>query len=289
MYTVYKVTNIINNKIYIGVHLDKSDTMDNYLGSGSTIRKAVAKYGRRNFDKVILHKVECEELAYFIEELVVTIDEVNNPNYYNNKLGGIGGSDGSMFNTPEARKKNIESIKYNKELNGGYMGDNLHTPESKLKSRESLVAIYGKSYTHLNNSNSKIKRFNTNTLKYNNKYGNINSESSKMKSLETRKSRYGDGFGGCRTPKSINKITLVKRLNRLKSNVEFAKSYELTNSNYELVTIGNLLHLEDILGVRCSYLIHKVGKLNTFNKKSKWYGYSINICSSTTKLESIDS
>lgn len=38
IYTVYKVTNLINGKIYIGVH-KTTEPHDNYLGSGKNILK----------------------------------------------------------------------------------------------------------------------------------------------------------------------------------------------------------------------------------------------------------
>lgn len=51
---IYKVTNIINNKQYIGKHVGKPENSKNYLGSGIAIRRAVDKYGKENFVKEIL-------------------------------------------------------------------------------------------------------------------------------------------------------------------------------------------------------------------------------------------
>ena len=48
-YYVYLTTNLINGKKYIGQHYGELD--DYYLGSGSILKKAILKYGRKNFKK----------------------------------------------------------------------------------------------------------------------------------------------------------------------------------------------------------------------------------------------
>jgi hypothetical protein len=48
---IYKTTNLINGKIYIGK--DKHNN-DNYIGSGKILKQAIAKYGRNNFVKEVM-------------------------------------------------------------------------------------------------------------------------------------------------------------------------------------------------------------------------------------------
>lgn len=88
MYTIYKITNTINNKFYIGVH--KTDNpMDSYYGSGIVIQDAIKKHGKQNFKKEILFIFDNAIDAYNKEREIVNEDFVNDPNTYNMQVGGI--------------------------------------------------------------------------------------------------------------------------------------------------------------------------------------------------------
>lgn len=89
MFFVYKTTNIVNGKFYIGVHSGSID--DNYLGSGIALRRAILKYGRDNFKREILEIFECKQAAYKHEELLVGEELVHSNECYNLKSGGYGG------------------------------------------------------------------------------------------------------------------------------------------------------------------------------------------------------
>jgi len=60
---VYLTTNLINNKIYIGVH-STYNLDDGYLGSGIGIKNAIKKYGKQNFKRQIIHYCLSEQDAY---------------------------------------------------------------------------------------------------------------------------------------------------------------------------------------------------------------------------------
>jgi hypothetical protein len=84
-YTVYKITNKINGKFYIGKHQTKN-LDDDYMGSGKLIKAAIEKYGKENFFKEILHIFDKEEDMNAKESELVILSE----NSYNLCPGGHG-------------------------------------------------------------------------------------------------------------------------------------------------------------------------------------------------------
>lgn len=89
---IYKVTNQIEGKFYIGTHKTK-DLNDGYLGSGKYLKRAQAKYGLENFSKQILHIYDNPEEMFQKEEEIVNPDFPPLPPTYNLKVGGSGGFD----------------------------------------------------------------------------------------------------------------------------------------------------------------------------------------------------
>ena len=88
-YLIYKITNLINNKIYVGAHAT-TDVNDSYMGSGVNIVKSIKKYGLENFKKEILFNFETSEEMYAKEAELVDEAFVMRTDTYNAALGGKG-------------------------------------------------------------------------------------------------------------------------------------------------------------------------------------------------------
>ena len=86
-FILYKTTNLINNKIYIGIHQTKN-LDDGYLGSGLAFKRALKKYGKENFKHEILKYCNSLEELLQEEKEYVTENWVNREDTYNLKTGG---------------------------------------------------------------------------------------------------------------------------------------------------------------------------------------------------------
>jgi hypothetical protein len=160
-FLIYKITNLINNKIYIGQHVT-TNINDDYMGSGDHIKNAIKKYGIENFKKEIIAECSSFEEMNDLEKELVNQDFVNSPNTYNHSIGGSYGwknclkykseeeiyairknaSDAiaKLLKDPEYRKQHAEKIsnglkQYWKE-NGHNWIDKSHSEETKRKMSE---------------------------------------------------------------------------------------------------------------------------------------------------------
>ena len=105
LHYTYRIDNLINGKYYIGKH--SSDSLDDdYMGSGTRIKAAIAKYGIENFRKTILKTFSTSEEAFEHEAQIVTMAEVSDPMCYNIQPGGKGKQ--KLFTDEEAYERALE-------------------------------------------------------------------------------------------------------------------------------------------------------------------------------------
>lgn len=101
---VYLTTNLINKKIYIGVHECKEHETSFYIGNGvyntqpstymhpkTKFQAAVKKYGPKNFKRVTIKEFDNDDDAYFLESELVDREFLKRTDVYNMVLGGKGG------------------------------------------------------------------------------------------------------------------------------------------------------------------------------------------------------
>lgn len=129
---VYKTTNNINNKVYIGVH-STNNLNDRYIGNGvrvgmnlknkktnSTFISDIIKYGYKNFKREVLFNFKTRQEAVSKEEELVDMDFVMRSDVYNIVLGGNFGGEVFKFlpkNVQDKVSKKIsESSKTNKNI-----------------------------------------------------------------------------------------------------------------------------------------------------------------------------
>lgn len=115
---IYKVTNLLNGKWYIGSK--RGDVDLTYYGSGKAIKRAINKYGKVNFKLKILCLAED---AYDLEELILTeLDAANDEKSYNLINSGCGTPKGAKLSESTKEKIRIAQLGNKKRL-GSKMTD----------------------------------------------------------------------------------------------------------------------------------------------------------------------
>lgn len=126
-YLIYKVTNTLNQKFYIGAHAT-TEPNDRYFGSGVRLRNAIKKYGKHSFAKEILYSFNTSEEMFAKEAELVTEDFIARDDVYNMHVGGHGAPRGNTYGKKSWRTGN-EPFAF-KEGNRAAAG-NQHTAESR--------------------------------------------------------------------------------------------------------------------------------------------------------------
>ena len=108
---IYKTTNLINGKYYIGMHTT-SNLKDGYLGSGTRLRRSIRKHGKENFKCEILEFLKDREELIKKEKEIVTEEVLKDVLCMNLRIGGLGG-----FSQEQIKQSNIiRRKKFNKKI-----------------------------------------------------------------------------------------------------------------------------------------------------------------------------
>ena len=149
---IYKITNKINNKYYIGRHSTKK-LKDYYFGSGIGINNAVKKYGKKNFIFEIIAQSKSTEDLWQLEKQIVNETVVKDKMSYNQTYGGKCYLDGLK----KYNKKKFKEHQKQAGLKGGKATKHLRTKEWHKKGQKISCKSRGKKYVYeiINNNNIK--------------------------------------------------------------------------------------------------------------------------------------
>lgn len=87
---IYKTTNSITGKFYVGMHSTKNIN-DGYIGSGKILRRSIAKYGREVHTFEVIEILPNREALASREREIVNEELLTDPRSMNIRLGGEGG------------------------------------------------------------------------------------------------------------------------------------------------------------------------------------------------------
>lgn len=146
IHTVYKTTNTLNGKYYIGVH-STDDLNDDYLGSGKYLVRAIKKYGREVFEKEIIAVYENREHAFILEKLLVDTDAAKDKLTYNTRAGG-GGYPEPQPKKPKEPKDDIRKLKGNTRTERQLLASRKHSSKMKGHQNNTLMEteLFGVKY-----------------------------------------------------------------------------------------------------------------------------------------------
>ena len=107
---IYCITNLTNNKKYVGLSTKEVEKSKNYYGSGILIFKSLKKNGKINFKKEILENnltidIICEREIYWIKE--INCKYPNGCNLCDGGQGTLNPSDETRLKMSEAKKGQI--------------------------------------------------------------------------------------------------------------------------------------------------------------------------------------
>lgn len=212
MYKIYLITNIKNNKQYVGVTkflIEKR--FSQHTKRGFHLTEAIRKYGKNSFSINLIEEVETAERAYELEMYYILQYNTKVPNGYNLTDGGDG-----IFGweaTEEYRKECSERVKeLHKQKKVGMYGKT-HTKETKEKMKESAKEVERTWLIGRKHSPETIEILRQKNI------GRKHTEESKQKIRENHHDISGNNnpmYGKKHSPETIKKMKQKREENKVK-------------------------------------------------------------------------
>ena len=188
---IYETTNLVNGKTYIGKKQGEFDKT--YYGSGMILKQALNKYGKENFEVVVLSTYNSEDDLNNAEVMFI---ETRNPTY-NIAKGGTGGD--TLARADEQYKQEIIAKRKQGIINAW---SNASEEQRKQWGENISNAKKGKAtrpadYTHSEEVKQRIRESNLNATKPDSWYNNHS------KAMEARR---GVPNAKCFKPVEVNGV-----------------------------------------------------------------------------------
>ena len=159
---IYKTTNKLNNKIYIGQKKSNIFLNEKYLGSGKYLLRAIDKYGKENFEIELIDTANSRKELSDLE--IFYIKKFNSTDHtigYNIAKGGIGGGEVYVHNdfTNEFITKDKLDTYLNKGWQLGMLPGRKEIHHSATRSMNISKSLKGRKKTeeHTKNHSTSLK------------------------------------------------------------------------------------------------------------------------------------
>ena len=204
---LYKITNLINGMIYVGIHRT-NNLEDGYMGSSLILKKLIKKHGINNFKKEIIKFVKTEKQLFLEEAKIVNESFVKRKDTYNRICGGNGSwlhTKGKTKVYDENGKIILISTKDERFLNGELLS--IFKNKVCTKDKNGNFKFVSKDdFNYLNGNLVHISKGKSVVKDYNGKIFQVDKNDSRI-----GKTLFGVWKGRHHTTESKNKISLTKK------------------------------------------------------------------------------
>lgn len=158
MYLIYKITNTVNNKIYIGqTHKSLKQRLYQHIWASKyrkdysiKLHNAIRKYGEQEFAISLIASCKTKAEANDLERMYIELFKSTDPAIgYNLARGGEGGIGGAHFAGHKHSKETKQKMSIDRtgELNANYGNRWHHTSDMKYKYDGENNPMYGKHHS----------------------------------------------------------------------------------------------------------------------------------------------